>query len=108
MTHTMTAAQVAATRRLLGLTVDQLGDELAINPRTIRAWETGKYSPSETAVLALLALRAEHDAELAELMDKVAQGPVALPSGPRERGWYLALGARILDRLPAARIGWQE
>lgn len=31
MTHTMTAAQVAATRKLLGLTAQQLGDELAIN-----------------------------------------------------------------------------
>ena len=104
----MTPTQIAAIRRLLGLTADQLGEELGINPRTIRGWEAGKYSPSESAGQALLALRAEHDAELDDLIARAAQGTVEIPSGPRERGWYLALAARLIDRLPAVQIAWQS
>ena len=103
----MTSAQIAATRRLLGLTADQLGDELGINPRTIRGWEAGKYAPSSSAEAALLALRAEHDAELDVLIAEAAAGTVEVPSGPRARSWYLALAARLIDRLPAAQIEWR-
>lgn len=104
----MTPAQIAATRRLIGLTADQIGEELGINPRTIRAWETGKYSPSDSAVRALRALRSEHDTELDKMLTSAAQGPIEVPTGPRERSWYLALGARLLDRLPDAQIDWQS
>lgn len=104
----MTSAQIAAIRRLLGLTADQLGEELGINPRTVRGWEAGKYSPSESAGQALLDLRAEHDTELDALIARAAQGTVEVPSGPRERSWYLALAARLIDRLPAAQIAWQS
>ena len=103
----MTPTQIAAIRRLLGLTADQLGEELGINPRTIRGWEAGKYAPSPSAEAALLALRAEHDAELDVLIAEAAAGPVEVPSGPRERGWYLALAARLIDRLPGAMIEWE-
>lgn len=104
----MTPAEVAATRRLIGLTAEQLGEHLAINPRTIRAWETGGYSPSEPAANTLRALRAEHDAELDELIANVGQGAVTLPTGPRARGWYLALAARLIDRDPAAQLRWSD
>lgn len=104
----MTSAQIAAIRRLLGLTADQLGEELGINPRTIRGWEAGKYSPSESVEQALNDLRAEHDAELDLLLAGTASGPVKVPSGPRARSWYLALAARLIDRLPAAQIAWQS
>lgn len=103
----MTSAQIAAIRRLVGLTADQLGEELGINPRTIRGWEAGKYAPSPSAMAALLALRAEHDAELDALIASAAQGVAEVPSRPRERSWYLALAARLIDRLPAAQIEWR-
>lgn len=104
----MTPVHVAATRRLLGLTADQLGQALDINPRTIRGWEAGKYTPSETATQALLGLRAEHDAELATMLQHAKAGAVEIPGGPKARGWYLALAARLIDRLPDARVTWRE
>lgn len=102
----MTPAEIAATRRLIGLTAEQLGTELAINPRTIRGWEAGKYSPSESAAQALRNLREEHDAELAAMLAAAAQGPVEIPTGPKGRSWYLALAARLVDRKPDARFDW--
>lgn len=104
----MTSAQIAAIRRLLGLTVDQLGQELGINPRTVRGWEAGKYSPSESVEQALNDLRSEHDAELDLLLASTASGPVEVPRGPKVRSWYLALAARLIDRRPGAQIAWQS
>ena len=103
----MTPAELAATRHLLGLTAEQLGNELGINPRTIRAWESGKYKPSPGPMDALTAIRAEHDAETDRLTVGAEDGtPIYLPSGPRPAGWYLALAARVIDRVPDAMIDW--
>ena len=38
----MTGAEFAAHRHLIGLTLDELADTLGVNPRTTRAWETGR------------------------------------------------------------------
>lgn len=108
MGPTVTPAQIAATRRLIGLTAEQLGTQLGVNPRTIRGWEAGKYSPSETAAQALLALHAEHDAELTTMLAAAQNGPIEIPTGPKDRSWYLALAARLLDRQPEAQIDWPE
>lgn len=103
----MTPAEIAATRSLIGLTADQLGQELGINPRTIRGWESGKYTPSPEPVAALKALRTEHDAALAPLLAAAEDGiPVHLPRSPKPAGWYLALGARVIGAYPGAMIEW--
>lgn len=99
----MTPAQIAATRHLIGLTAEQLGAALSINPRTIRGWESGKYSPGPGPTAALAALRAEHDAELAEILSHT-EGDI--PAGPRPSGWYLALASRLIDRKPDITLNW--
>ena len=101
----MTPAEIAATRKLMGLTAEQLGAELGINPRTVRGWESGKYAPTQPVVAALRSLRAEHDALVAALIEQDAELAV-LPRGPKPQGWYLALGARLLDRRPDLRLDW--
>ena len=104
----MTPAMIAATRRLIGLTADQLAGELGVNPRTVRGWESGRYSPSDGPVKDLLRLRGEHDAEADALTDAARGGEaITLPGGPRPQGWYLALAARVLDREPGAGIDWR-
>ena len=102
----MTPAMIAATRRLIGLTVDQLAEALRVNPRTVRGWESGRYSPSDGPVRDLLELRGEHDAETDALTDAAQSGDVVLPDGPRPQGWYLALAARVLDRESGALVTW--
>ena len=55
--------EVAATRRLVGLTVEELATMLGVNPRTIRGWEGGSFRPSEGVWAAVQDIRAGHDRE---------------------------------------------
>lgn len=99
----MTPLDFAATRRLIGLTIDELATRLSINPRTIRGYEAGEYAPTEGVLEVLRMLRSSHDSAL-ERLDP--SKPIKLPRGPRPRGWYIALSARVLDRHPDATIDW--
>lgn len=103
-----TAAQIAASRHLIGLSQAELAEALSVNRHAVKDWESGRFVARPGVVSDLAALRAEHDAELEEMIAGAAQGPVEVPSGPKARGWYLALGARLLDRLPTAQIDWQS
>lgn len=105
-TTQITAAQIAATRHLIGLSQAELADALSVNRHAVKDWESGRFAARPGVIADLMALRAEHDAELTELTEQAERAEVELPSGPKSRGWYLALAARLLDRLPAARIAW--
>jgi transcriptional regulator with XRE-family HTH domain len=102
----ISAAQIAATRHLIGLSQAELADALGVNRHAVKDWESGRFAARPGVIADLAALRAEHDAELAELAEHAERAEVEVPDGPRSRGWYLALAARLLDRLPAARIAW--
>lgn len=105
----MTPAEVAATRRLIGLTVDQLADRLGVNPRTVRGWESGKYSPGDSVCDAIQDICLEHDRVTGPYVYAAEQGGlVIIPRGPEPSGWYLAVAARVLDRVPDARIEWKD
>ena len=56
----MTGAEFAAHRHLIGLTLDELADTLGVNPRTTRAWETGRDLIPARIPAELGALVAEH------------------------------------------------
>ena len=105
----MTPEQISATRRLVGLTADQLGAKLSINPRTIRGWESGKYSPGPGATEALHDVRDAHDLDFQSCFE-VAKGgdSVSFPEGDGDRpnGWWLAIAARVIDRYPSATFHW--
>lgn len=108
----MTSAEATATRHLIGLTFEQLGDTLEINPRSIRRWESGSSLPGPGAAGALRALRAEHDEDTKRLCAKAAKAsPLIIPTGedgPRPAGWWKAAAARVLDRMPETVIEWAE
>lgn len=104
---TMTGAEIAATRHLLGLSQSELASMLGVGRDAVKDWERGKFQARSGVTADLLALRAQHDTETAQLAEGAADGiPIGLPDGPRPRGWYLALGARVLDRVPDAMIEW--
>lgn len=103
----MTGAEITATRSLLGLSVRELSRELHVGEKTITDWQRGQFAPKSGALADLRALRAAHDADLAPMLKAAEDGiPIYLPSGPRQRGWYAGLGARVLDRYPDATLAW--
>lgn len=108
MSAAMSPAEVACTRSLLGLSQSELCRVLGIARSTLHDWERGKFTPSPGLAADLLTLREEHDVEVGRLTRGAAEGEViALVPGSRPRGWYVGLGARVLDRVPGAMLEWE-
>lgn len=107
----MTGAEFAAHRHLIGLTLDELADTLGVNPRTTRAWETGRDLIPARIPAELGALVAEHG-RLAEQMATDGR-PVGITRdkatpNARPRGWYVAAAARALVIEPDLEVEWIE
>ena len=104
---TMTGPEIAATRHLLGLSQQELASMLHVGRSAVKDWERGRFTARDGVIADLLALRASHDHETNRLAEGAAAGiPIYLPDGPKPRGWYLALAARVLDREPEAQFEW--
>ena len=104
----MSPAEVACTRHLLGLSQTELCGMLGIARSTLHDWERGKFSPSAGLHRDLSALRALHDAKTEQLAaDAKAGETTSLAEVRYPDGWHVGLGARILDRMPHARIEWE-
>lgn len=97
----MTAAELAAWRHLLGLTLAELAHELGVNPRTVRAWESGRYPIPHRITDELAALKARHDLLVA---DMISAGHVTIPRTPG-RGWDVAAAARAMTH--GVSIEWR-
>ena len=110
----MTPAEFIARRTLIGLTDKHLAQALSINERSIRGYSSGSYSPSASVAADLDQLVARHTAEVARLHQSgvVIHLPIAPkergwePGGLRPRGWYAAIGARLVDRDPDVMLEW--
>ncbi|ABR10499.1 HTH DNA binding protein [Microbacterium phage Min1] len=105
----MTGAEIAATRHLLGLSQAELAADLGVNRHAVKDWESGRFTARPGVISDLVALRERHDKEAARLIVGAQDGvPIELPRGPRPAGWYLALGARVIDAVPDAMLSWAE
>lgn len=105
----MNQTEFAAIRRLVGLTAEQFGDKLSINPRTVRRWESGATNISDSAAALIQDLRAAHDLDFKSCLAIVGRGDtVTFPEGDGDRpnSWWLAVAARIIDREPKAQLKW--
>ena len=118
MSDTMSAAEVAALRTLMGLSLDQLAEAIGRNRRVVRYWEAGRYAPNAESVEALWALKARHDDLVAEMLDADAMvivprrhdAPPARqnPDGVMPRGWYLAAAGRAIAEEPDLMVEWDD
>ena len=105
----ITGAEIVATRHLLGLSQAEFADAIGVNRHAVKDWESGRFTARPGVATDILALRAQHDAEVDRLVAGAADGiPIELPDRPKPRGWYVALGARVLDRAPDAILHWCE
>ena len=80
----------AARRHLTGLSVTELAAHLAVNPRTVRSWESGR-DPIPARIDTLL------DALVAAHTEDTRYGP---PDPTWGRGWRIAALARHHDLKP--------
>jgi transcriptional regulator with XRE-family HTH domain len=109
MAEQMTGAEIAAARHLIGLSQAELAEALSVGRHAVKDWESGRFTARPGVVTELRALLDTHTAEVDRLQVAAADGvPIHLPRGPRPPGWYLALGARVLDRDPGAMLEWQD
>ena len=109
MGERMTGAEMAAWRHLLGLTLDELAEALAVNVRTTRSWESGR-DPIPLRIRAEVAgLVVEHGELAARMVDDGRPVAItrdkAVPS-PRPRGWRVAAAARALAVEPELMVDW--
>lgn len=105
----LTGAEIAATRHLIGLTQQELADELGVSRHAVKDWESGRFSARAGVVSDLLHLRGAHDVEARRLIKGALDGiPIHLPRGPKPQGWYLALGARVLAVEVDAMLEWAD
>ncbi len=104
----MTPAEVAAHRRLTGLTGDQLATQLGVNPRALRAWESGRDVMPEGAAADLRTL-VQGNRALARRM-ATADTVVVIPRGDGHDGfppgWYLQAAAMALVLEPDLMLEW--
>ena len=110
MDRKLTGAEFAARRHLIGLTLDELAAALGVNPRTTRAWESGRDRVPARIGGELSALIAEHTALVDRLLD--AGAPVVIPwnraarVAGRPRGWFVAAVARAVAVEPDVEADW--
>jgi len=104
--------EVAIRRHRLGLTLEELADAIGVNPRTVRAWESGR-DPVPVRIRAELdVLAGEHDQTLADMIEHAEDHQVVgifRDKGapvPHPRGWYVAAAARAMDSHPDMVVAW--
>lgn len=108
MNPTMTAAQIAATLHLTGLTQRAFGDAIGVSKMSISNWLNGTYTANAKTVASIHRLRAEHDADLARITQLANDGePIILGAHARGRDWSIGLAARLIDKLPDVEIVWE-
>lgn len=96
----MSPAEFAAHRQLTGLTYADLADRLGVNPRTVRAWESGRDRVPERILYEMRDLVAEN----ARLGQKMAASGVVVVI-PRD-GWHIQAAARAILLEPDTMIEW--
>lgn len=104
----MAGAELAVTRHLLGLSVDDLADELEVNPRTVRSWEQGRDPIPDRVPDELAELRDRHDRLVGEMLH--GPSPVRIryekDYGTGPRGWRVAAAARAMGIYPDLEVEW--
>lgn len=116
----MTGGELMMVREWLGLTGDALAGILGVDPRTVRAWEAGKYRIPEGVrgeVEALEAATAESVGELVSALEEARDPAVVVYRTDGElhaaRGgtehltarWWRHVVARAVTEVPGVAVG---
>lgn len=118
----MTDAEFRVVREFLGLTGDWLATHLKVNPRTVRAWEQGRYPIPDGVRLEMEDLERRTGEFIGAVVEKIADVPdpavityrsdaeyhaahrdVEFPAS-----WHRAVIARIALEVPALSIVYAD
>ena len=105
----LTGAELAARRHLIGVTLDELATILHVNPRTVRAWESGRDSIPARITDEMGALIDDHTELVQQMLNsglviRIDRDKTA--ATPRPRGWYIAAAARAIAEQPDLMVDW--
>lgn len=105
------AGKFAALRHLTGMSTEELAGELDVNPRTIRAWSTGRDPIPERIEEEMTAILTQQDEVAAEIIS--SGRPVILPDNTpghagKPSGWWLGVAARVLTADPKRPVRWWD
>lgn len=118
----MTDAEFRVVREHLGLTGDWLANHLGVNPRTVRAWEQGRYLIPDGVRLELEDLEERAAAFVAGIVEQLMDvpDPAVLvyrtdeqyrehhPDQPWPAAWHRAVIARVAQEVPGLSIRYPD
>ncbi|MFD9965037.1 helix-turn-helix domain-containing protein [Amycolatopsis sp. NPDC058986] len=118
----MTPAEFRVVREFLGLTGDWLAQHLKVNPRTVRAWEQGRYPIPDGVRLAIEDLEARTGEFIGGCVEKLLDLPdpavityrsdteyhAANPDIEMPASWHRAVCARIALEVPGLSIVYAD
>lgn len=116
----MTAAEFKVVREFLGLSVEWLASHLGVVGRTVRHWETGRYSIPDGVRLSIERLEETTAATVSAAIDQLMDVPdpavityrsdeeyhAAHPEQPFPASWHRAVVARVAQEVPALVIDY--
>lgn len=118
----MTDAEFKVVREFLGLTGDWLADHLSVNPRTVRAWEQGKYPIPDGVRQEMEDLERRTGEFISGVIAKIMDLPdptvvtyrndaeyhAAHPEIPFPASWHRAVVARIAQEVTGLVIVYPD
>ena len=105
----LTGAELAARRHLIGVTLDELATILHVNPRTLRAWESGRDNIPARITDEMGALIDDHTELVQQMLNSeriIRIDRDKTVNTPRPRGWYVAAAARAIADQQDMMVDW--
>ena len=99
----MTGAEFALLRYKLGLSLRQVAEFLDVNPRTVRAWNSGRDPIPDGVLLDLDDLHLEHEIAVRQAIE---DGSIAIPYDSPDVAWNLAVAADARRLDPGVVVRW--
>jgi len=118
----MTPAEFKVVREFLGLSGDWLAEHLKVNPRTVRAWEQGRYPIPDGVRLELERMETQTGEFIGRAVDRLMDLPdpailtyrsdpeyhTAHPDVAWPASWHRMVCARVALEIPGLSIVYPD
>lgn len=101
---TMTGPRLAALRHRLGWSTNELAKQLDVNPRTVRAWNSGRDPVPVGVMLELDELLIEHELDV---HNSLQTGRLEIPYAHESTPWWVAVADSASRLNPEIDLVWR-